>query len=231
MDFVVVIPAAGQGKRMKAGRNKQFIDLMGSPVIVRTLRVFDEHPNCQKIILAVSKEDRHLFLETLGKESFSTPIHIVNGGVERQQSVYEGIKAVHHIDMVLIHDGARPFITHTQINRLIKEAASGGAAVVAVPVKDTIKRVKDHTVIETIDRASLWAVQTPQAFRLSLIMEAHCRAEKEGWVATDDASLVEKIGTKVSIVEGSYTNIKLTTPDDLLVAKAIIEAEGGNVNV
>ncbi|ALC83309.1 MULTISPECIES: 2-C-methyl-D-erythritol 4-phosphate cytidylyltransferase [Bacillus] len=231
MDFVVVVPAAGQGKRMKAGRNKQFIDIMGSPVIAHTLRVFDEHPNCRQIILAVSKEDRPLFREVLDKELFSTPIHMVDGGTERQQSVYEGLKAVNHIDMVLIHDGARPFITHTQINRLIKEAAGSGAAVVAVPVKDTIKRVKDHTVIETIDRASLWAVQTPQAFRLSLIKEAHRRAEKEGWIATDDASLAEKIGIKVSVIEGSYTNIKLTTPDDLLVAKAIIEAEGGNVNV
>jgi 2-C-methyl-D-erythritol 4-phosphate cytidylyltransferase len=234
MDFVVVIPAAGQGKRMKAGRNKLFIDLMGSPVIARTLNVFDAHPHCQKIILAVSKEDRSSFLEVLEKQTFSTPIEMVEGGAERQQSVYAGLKAIDpadNVEMVLIHDGARPFITHYYINQLLEAAAGSGAAIVAVPVKDTVKRVKDHTVKETIDRASLWAVQTPQAFRLSLILNAHRLAEKEGWMGTDDASLAEKAGVEVSVIEGNYTNIKLTTPDDLLVAKAIIEAGGRIENV
>ncbi|CAM4074480.1 2-C-methyl-D-erythritol 4-phosphate cytidylyltransferase [Bacillus subtilis] len=232
MSYDVVIPAAGQGKRMKAGRNKLFIDLKGDPVIIHTLRVFDSHRQCDKIILVINEQEREHFQHLLSDYPFQTSIELVAGGDERQYSVYKGLKAVKQEKIVLVHDGARPFIKHEQIDELIAEAEQTGAAILAVPVKDTIKRVQDLQVSETIERSSLWAVQTPQAFRLSLLMKAHAEAERKGFLGTDDASLVEQMeGGSVRVVEGSYTNIKLTTPDDLTSAEAIMESESGNKHV
>ncbi|TXK57233.1 2-C-methyl-D-erythritol 4-phosphate cytidylyltransferase [Bacillus subtilis] len=232
MSYDVVIPAAGQGKRMKAGRNKLFIDLKGDPVIIHTLRVFDSHRQCDKIILVINEQEREHFQHLLSDYPFQTSIELVAGGEERQHSVYKGLKAVKQEKIVLVHDGARPFIKHEQIDELIAEAEQTGAAILAVPVKDTIKRVQDLQVSETIERSSLWAVQTPQAFRLSLLMKAHAEAERKGFLGTDDASLVEQMeGGSVRVVEGSYTNIKLTTPDDLTSAAAIMESESGNKHV
>ncbi|MGQ9010699.1 2-C-methyl-D-erythritol 4-phosphate cytidylyltransferase [Bacillus stercoris] len=232
MSYDVVIPAAGQGKRMKAGRNKLFIELKGDPVIIHTLRVFDSHRQCDKIILVINEQDREHFQQLLSDYPFQTLIELVAGGDERQHSVYKGLKAVKQEKIVLVHDGARPFIKHEQIDELIAEAEQTGAAILAVPVKDTIKRVQDLQVSETIERSSLWAVQTPQAFRLSLLMKAHAEAERKGFLGTDDASLVEQMeGGSVRVVEGSYTNIKLTTPDDLTSAEAIMESESGNKHV
>ncbi|RKQ19306.1 2-C-methyl-D-erythritol 4-phosphate cytidylyltransferase [Bacillus subtilis] len=232
MSYDVVIPAAGQGKRMKAGRNKLFIELKGDPVIIHTLRVFDSHRPCEKIILVINEREREHFQKLLTDYPFQTAIELVAGGDERQHSVYKGLKAVKQEKIVLVHDGARPFIKHEQIDKLIAEAAQTGAAILAVPVKDTIKRVQDLQVSETIERSSLWAVQTPQAFRLSLLMKAHAEAEHKGFLGTDDASLVEQMeGGSVRVVEGSYTNIKLTTPDDLTSAEAIMESESGSKHV
>ncbi|MEM5022577.1 2-C-methyl-D-erythritol 4-phosphate cytidylyltransferase [Bacillus subtilis] len=232
MSYDVVIPAAGQGKRMKAGRNKLFIELKGDPVIIHTLRVFDSHRQCDKIILVINDQEREHFQHLLSDYPFQTSIELVAGGDERQHSVYKGLKAVKREKIVLVHDGARPFIKHEQIDELIAEAEQTGAAILAVPVKDTIKRVQDLQVSETIERSSLWAVQTPQAFRLSLLMKAHAEAERKGFLGTDDASLVEQMeGGSVRVVEGSYTNIKLTTPDDLTSAEAIMESESGNKHV
>ncbi|MCI3986478.1 2-C-methyl-D-erythritol 4-phosphate cytidylyltransferase [Bacillus vallismortis] len=229
MSYDVVILAAGQGKRMKAGRNKLFIELKGAPVIIHTLRVFDSHRPCEKIILVINEREREDFQQLLTNYPFQTAIELVAGGDERQHSVYKGLKAVKQEKIVLVHDGARPFIKHEQIDELIAEAVQAGAAILAVPVKDTIKRVQDLQVRETIERSSLWAVQTPQAFRLSLLMKAHAEAEHKGFLGTDDASLVEEMeGGSVRVVEGSYTNIKLTTPDDLTSAEAIMESESGN---
>ncbi|AUZ24874.1 2-C-methyl-D-erythritol 4-phosphate cytidylyltransferase [Bacillus licheniformis] len=232
MSYDVVIPAAGQGKRMKAGRNKLFIELKGDPVIIHTLRVFDSHRPCEKIILVINEREREHFQQLLSDYPLQTAIELVAGGDERQHSVYKGLKAVKQEKIVLVHDGARPFIKHEQIDELIAEAEQAGAAILAVPVKDTIKRVHHLQVSETIERSSLWAVQTPQAFRLSLLMKAHTEAEQKGFLGTDDASLVEQMeGGSVRVVEGSYTNIKLTTPDDLTSAEAIMESESGNKHV
>ncbi|KJJ40298.1 2-C-methyl-D-erythritol 4-phosphate cytidylyltransferase [Bacillus subtilis] len=232
MSYDVVIPAAGQGKRMKAGRNKLFIELKGDPVIIHTLRVFDSHRPCEKIILVINEREREHFQQLLSDYPLQTAIELVAGGDERQHSVYKGLKAVKQEKIVLVHDGARPFIKHEQIDELIAEAEQAGAAILAVPVKDTIKRVHHLQVSETIERSSLWAVQTPQAFRLSLLMKAYAEAEQKGFLGTDDASLVEQMeGGSVRVVEGSYTNIKLTTPDDLTSAEAIMESESGNKHV
>ncbi|MFH0348703.1 2-C-methyl-D-erythritol 4-phosphate cytidylyltransferase [Bacillus vallismortis] len=232
MSYDVVILAAGQGKRMKAGRNKLFIELKGDPVIIHTLKVFDSHRPCEKIILVINEREREDFQQLLTNYRFQTVIELVAGGDERQHSVYKGLKTVKQEKIVLVHDGARPFIKHEQIDELVDEAEQAGAAILAVPVKDTIKRVQDLQVSETIERSSLWAVQTPQAFRLSLLMKAHAEAEHKGFLGTDDASLVEEMeGVSVRVVEGRYTNIKLTTPDDLTSAEAIMDSESGNKHV
>ncbi|WP_311775225.1 2-C-methyl-D-erythritol 4-phosphate cytidylyltransferase [Alkalihalobacillus sp. TS-13] len=222
MNYVVIIPAAGQGKRMGAGKNKQFITLQGIPLIVHTLRIFQEDDWCSGIILVGNKNELAELERIVTTYRLDKVEHIVPGGHERQHSVYEGIKAIDSEALVLIHDGARPFVSIESIHNLVTKAKDCGAAVLAVPIKDTVKRINQDTVIETVDRSSLWAVQTPQAFHLDLIRYAHEAAAEKGHLGTDDASLIEYFGQPVSIVEGDYLNIKLTTKEDLLFANAII---------
>lgn len=222
MFYEVVIPAAGQGKRMKAGMNKLFIELAGIPIIVYTLRVFEADPNCKGIFLCINPEEKEIFSEMMVRYNLKKIKNLVSGGKERQHSVFNGIKQVNEDGIVLVHDGARPFIDHTLITAVTEAAAVHGGAVVAVPVKDTIKKVKNHTVIETVERSSLWSVQTPQAFRVSLIKKAHEQAATQGFLGTDDASLLECMGKQVFIIEGDYDNIKITTREDLYFAKAIL---------
>ena len=224
MDYEVIIPAAGQGKRMKASKNKLWIELKNKPIIAHTLQVFGEDQNCKQIILPINpseKEEFNTLIETL---ALPVPIRLTNGGSERQYSVSNGLNALSgKADIVLVHDGARPFITHSLIEGLIKDATCYGASVLAVPVKDTVKQTSNHFVEKTIDRSSLWAIQTPQAFRVSLLKKAHKAAMDTNYLGTDDASLVEQIGEKVAITEGNYDNIKITTPEDLYFAEAILE--------
>ncbi|MGM7637226.1 2-C-methyl-D-erythritol 4-phosphate cytidylyltransferase [Bacillus sp. Hm123] len=223
MAYQVVIPAAGQGKRMKADRNKLLLSLQDRPVIIHTLEVFEKDPACDGIVLAVKEEEKPLFTHLITEYNVSKVYKLVTGGEERQQSVYSGLKQLEHADIVLVHDGARPFMTSKMIDQLVEQANISGAAIAAVPVKDTIKRVHDGTVVETVERSSLWAVQTPQAFRLSSLLQAHEQAEKDGFLGTDDASLIERMNVPVQIVAGDYDNIKLTTPEDLVFAEAIIQ--------
>lgn len=224
--YIAIIPAAGQGKRMGAGMNKQFLHVAGEPIIVHTLRFFEEDDLCEEVVLVVNKEERETMLELVKTFRLQKVQAIVNGGRERQQSVYNGIVYVSEKKkdgIVLIHDGARPFVTKTMVEALVKKVLQSEAATVAVPVKDTIKRVENNKVVETLKRESLWAIQTPQAFKLSLIKKAHEQAEEEGVLGTDDASLVERLGVSVCITEGDYRNIKLTTPEDLIFAEAIMQ--------
>ncbi|RZT13753.1 2-C-methyl-D-erythritol 4-phosphate cytidylyltransferase [Fictibacillus sp. BK138] len=223
MNYWTVIPAAGQGKRMNAGISKQWIELLGEPVLKHTLDVFEKDPACSGIVLVGSERELKQMQDFVQTFQYTKVRQIVPGGSERQQSVYEGLKKVpEDAELVLIHDAARPFITHYHISQLVENAAETGSAVLAVPVKDTVKRAVQNQVVETIDRSSLWAVQTPQAFRLSIVKEAHEKAAAEQYLGTDDASLVERIGHTVAIVMGDYHNIKLTTSDDLLFGQAIL---------
>ncbi|MDQ0233012.1 2-C-methyl-D-erythritol 4-phosphate cytidylyltransferase [Metabacillus malikii] len=224
MNYQVIVPAAGSGKRMGAGMNKQFIELNEIPVIIHTLKVFESHQLCTGIILVINEQEREIFNGLITAYQLSKVVALVSGGVERQMSVYNGLLAVKGSEYVLVHDGARPFITHSQINNLLNEAIISGAATLAVPVKDTIKRVKNNQVVDTIERESVWSIQTPQAFLISNIIQAHKLAIEGNYLGTDDASLLERIGKPVKIVMGDYRNIKLTTPEDLLVAKAFIES-------
>ncbi|WP_409303707.1 2-C-methyl-D-erythritol 4-phosphate cytidylyltransferase [Peribacillus sp. SCS-155] len=223
MLYEVVIPAAGQGKRMKAGKNKLFIELDHIPIIVHTINVFEHDPNCKKIILAINPNEEEIFKQYIAQYGFKTDIKLVPGGKERQQSVYNGINHASEDSIVLVHDGARPFITHQLIDRLVIAANEHGGAIIAVPVKDTIKKGLHNIVIETVERSSLWAVQTPQAFRLSVLKNAHELAEAAGFQGTDDASLLERNGEEVIIIEGNYDNIKITTGEDLYFAEAILQ--------
>lgn len=208
---------------MGAGKNKLFIELNGRPIILHTLDVFAADRDCSKVIAVIQPKEEKIFREMTAGRPLAGKLAFVYGGKERQHSVYNGLKAASN-EIVLVHDGARPFIRRPVIKQLVNEAARSGAAIAAVPVKDTIKKAVGREVVETIDRSSLWQVQTPQAFRLSILQEAHKWAESEGYLGTDEASLVEKMGNiPVNIIESDYDNIKITTPEDLYFARSILE--------
>ena len=226
MTYQVILPAAGQGKRMGAGKNKLLLELNGLPVLIHTLRVFEQDEACSGIILAIHPQNEMEFQALLTRYNVSKVIRLIPGGKERQDSIYNALKSVETDGIILVHDAARPFIQKEHIYRLTEMAAETGAAILGVPAKDTIKKVQDGVVVETVERSSLWAVQTPQAFRISLLTEAYKRAEKDHFLGTDDASLVERLNYPVSMVEGDYDNIKLTTPEDLYFAEAILKKRG-----
>lgn len=222
MAYQVIIPAAGQGKRMGAGKNKLLLELNGIPVLIHTLKVFDQDDACEGIILAIHPQDEQEFNVLLKKYEITKVTHITEGGKERQDSIYNGLKVIKSEGIILVHDAARPFIKKEQIHRLVSTAEMTGAAIIGVPAKDTMKKVQEDVVVETVERSSLWAVQTPQAFRFSILLEAYKKAEEDKFTGTDDSSLVERISYPVSMVEGDYDNIKLTTPEDLLFAEVIL---------
>jgi 2-C-methyl-D-erythritol 4-phosphate cytidylyltransferase len=223
MTYQVILPAAGQGKRMGAGKNKLLLELNGIPVLIHTLRVFEQDEACSGIILAIHPQDTPEFQVLLDRYHVTKVINLVPGGNERQDSIYNALKSVETDGIILVHDAARPFILKEHIHRLTEMAEETGAAILGVPAKDTMKKINDGVVVETVERSSLWAVQTPQAFRILLLKEAYERAEKDHFLGTDDASLVERLHYPVAMVEGDYDNIKLTTPEDLFFAEAIIE--------
>lgn len=222
MSVGVVIPAAGQGKRMGTKESKQFLGLDQEPILIHTLRVFNNHSEIDEIVLAVH-ENELVRVEHLVQEfDLSKVTKIVTGGEERQDSVYQGLLACQS-EWVLIHDAVRPFIDAQIISRVISEVKKREAVIVAVPSKDTVKEVREGMVVGTPDRKYIWNVQTPQAFRRDLLIQANQFAMKENLSVTDDASIMEHFGQKVYIVMGSYQNIKITTPEDLIFAKAILE--------
>lgn len=228
MIYQVVVVAAGRGARMGAAQNKVLLPIRGIPVICRTLRVFDNDPDCAQIVLVAKPSEQDTFRSVLAKENLATPLAFADGGKERQDSVYNGLLAISGREadpIVLIHDGARPFLKKEQIAAVTSAADEMGAAILAVPVKDTIKEISEGEVKQTLKRESLWAVQTPQAFRLSLILEAHRQGVEKRDTVTDDASLVEQCGLSVRVVRGSYENIKLTTPEDMIFAEKLLEEE------
>lgn len=223
--YTVLLPAAGSGKRMGAGQNKLFLELQNIPILIHTLRVFEQDPKCQYIILAVKKEEQ-LFIEQLLFSHHITKVAaITEGGTERQQSVHACLKASPTQGIILVHDAARPFIKQAVIHRLVETAMDTGAAVAAVRAKDTMKRVENDIIQETVDRDTLWIIQTPQAFRFELLEKAERLAEEEGFLGTDEAMLVERLGEQVYIVESTYDNVKMTTQEDLLFGEVILNKQ------
>lgn len=224
MQYKVIIPAAGSGSRMGAGFNKLFLKIKNSPIIELTIKIFGEDPRCNEIILPIKEAEKHLF-DTLNlSKSIKQKITYVQGGSERQESVYNGLLSIKDAaGYVLVHDGARPFVSKDVIERILERLNEHQAVICAVPMKDTIKKVIDDKVVETIDRSTLWGVQTPQAFTYDNLVQAHQKATKNGFLGTDDASLVEWNGQVVSVVSGDYNNIKVTTKEDLFFAETIYE--------
>lgn len=224
---IALIPAAGMGKRMGASINKQYLQLNGLPILAHTISVFERSPLIDAIYLVIPADEipycREHIVEAGG---FKKVAAIVQGGKERQNSVMNGLnamrKSVADGDIVLIHDGVRPLLTENMLRDSIAVARICDGALVAVPAKDTIKIVADGIVIETPLRETLWQAQTPQSFRFGVIHAAHLSAEKDGFIGTDDASLIEHSGGKIRIVPGDYRNIKITTPEDLILAETFL---------
>lgn len=218
----VIIPAAGLSRRMKGfSKRKPFILLCGKPVISYTLDVFKKINSVKEIILAVNRKDLKAAINY-----FQTGIiKVIEGGSQRKDSVYNGIKSLDKkCDIVLIHDGVRPFVNKEIVLKSALAAEEFGAVVTAVPVIPTIKYVDDKGfVVSTLNRKFLWEIQTPQAFRKEIIVGAYSNTSLHDSNITDDAMLVEKMGRKVKVIMGSYDNIKITTPQDLVVAEAILK--------
>ncbi|UPU38241.1 2-C-methyl-D-erythritol 4-phosphate cytidylyltransferase [Geomonas paludis] len=215
------------GKRMGAGSNKQYLMLDGMPILARTVRTFQE-ADCIDAIYLISPEQEIPFCrsEVVERYGFTKVRAIVPGGSERQHSVYNGLRAIDGIepdDVVLIHDGVRPFVSVQMLEDSVAAAREAGACVVAVPVKDTVKVVREGVVAATPPRETLWLAQTPQGFRYGLIRAAHDQAAAAGFLGTDDASLMEWQGQPVRVVQGDYRNIKITTPEDLILAEAFLK--------
>lgn len=215
--LTAIIAAAGQGSRMGALANKQFIKIAGQPVLARTLLCLKGHAD-RYILVARPGEEEQVREIAAG---ILPQFEVVTGGESRQDSVYNGLVAARGSDYVLIHDGARPFASASLIKRVVEAAKSGGAAIPGIPVNDTIKQLSGSLVQTTLTRETLRAVQTPQAFAWDLVFKAHEQARREGFVGTDDASLAEKIGHPVQVVPGEEGNIKITTPEDLHRARLL----------
>jgi 2-C-methyl-D-erythritol 4-phosphate cytidylyltransferase len=221
-----VIVSAGKGQRFMGGKKKQFHLLAEKPILAHTLDKFEACPLIRSIVLVVGQEDMDYCLkEIVEKYRYRKISQIVPGGRRRQESVKNGIDVLPgEVDVVVIHDGVRPFITREMIEESIQSATRFQAVVFAMPVKETIKMSHpDGTVLKTLDRESLWQIQTPQAFQVNVIKEAYAKATEDGFVGTDDALLVERLGVKVHILPGSYTNIKITNPEDLLLANLFLK--------
>jgi 2-C-methyl-D-erythritol 4-phosphate cytidylyltransferase len=232
----VVIPAAGKGTRMGGSRSKQFLELDGIPIVVHTLRRFQSYEIIDAIIIAAAEEDVDNVKAMAKKHELSKVVEVVKGGKERQDSVWNGLRQLKQYspDVVLVHDAVRPFISHDCILQVTEAAAKHDAAIVAVCSKDTVKLSGgDGYIQQTPPRQNVWITQTPQAFRYSLLCEAFEQANTYSFSGTDEASLVERLGVKVKIVEGNYDNIKITTPGDLELAHLINKrwVKGGTLSL
>lgn len=219
-----LIPAAGKGSRMAHSVKKPYLKLAQKPILAHTIQRFEQNSAVDAIFVIVDRDDfSACHADVLYPYRFTKVQELVEGGETRQMSVYNGVRALSaDVDFVIVHDGVRPFVTDEIIFACLTAADEYGAAVAAVPVKDTIKVAnQDSFIVGTPVRDQLWAVQTPQVFRKSLLEEAHQAAQARQLIATDDASLVEQLGFPVKLVKGSYANLKITTPIDLQVAEVL----------
>ncbi len=222
----VVVPAAGKGKRLDYQLNKPFFLLEGKPLLTYSLLTLEASSFIDDIILVVEESRISEARRLVRKYRISKVKEIVAGGKSRQDSVALGLKRINSLcDLILIHDGARPFLTKGLIRRITLAAKRYKAAVVGLPISDTIKEVRGSFFIKSTikNRGSFWRVQTPQGFRASIIQKAYFRAKKDHFLGTDSASLVERIGISAKIIKGDPCNIKITTKNDLLLARAILK--------
>lgn len=222
-----IIMAAGKGKRMQTAVSKQFLPVCGKEILAWTVDVFDKSPLVDKILLVASADGKEDVQNLWNSYGWKKVAAVLEGGKERQNSVANGLAAVEKdTDIVLIHDGVRPFVTEEMIADSIDAAKEYGGAVIGVPAKDTIKVCSaDGMAVETPDRSTLWQIQTPQTFQRSLIVDAYEKADRDGFLGTDDASVAEFAGHQVKVVMGSYRNIKITTKEDMVIAEAFLKEE------
>ncbi|MCK4240114.1 MAG: 2-C-methyl-D-erythritol 4-phosphate cytidylyltransferase [Candidatus Atribacteria bacterium] len=226
MKVVALIAAAGLGKRMNSKISKSFIPIFGKPILAYTLEKFEQCKLIEKICLIVNQEEKEFCSKNIIlKYNFSKVQKIIDGGETRQDSVYNGLKALSpDVDIVVIHDGARPLVEETLIQDSIEAAQKNGAVIVAIPLKDTVKKSqKNFFIKETLNREEIWRAQTPQTFKYDMILSAYHQAYKDKFCATDDAAIVERYGHKVKMIIGSEENIKITTPFDIIIAENFLK--------
>jgi len=224
---IAIIAAAGAGTRMASDRPKQFLLLAGTPVIIHTLKVFEQCESINEVIVVLPAAESAGFLSLAAKYGLRKVSRVVPGGVTRADSVKRGLLAIRAAtaEIVAVHDGVRPFVTVEEIDAVVKAAQTDGAAILVAPVTDTIKQVGDQRVVQTLDRGGLRRALTPQCFRYELLRDAYQQADVNDPALTDESALVEQLGRPVSIVEGSARNIKITTAEDLAIAEAILTAD------
>ena len=225
---IAIIPAAGCGSRFGGHTPKQFLEIAGAPIIIHTLRRFDSCEAIGAIIVALQASEISSFEESLSGFEFRKPVRLVPGGAERSDSILNALEAAREFDpeLVAVHDAVRPFITPAQISAVLARAGEAGAAILALPATDTIKEVEGGIIRRTIDRRLIWRAQTPQAFRYEMLLRANAEARAAGLpssLTTDDSLLVENLGLEVAVVEGSAHNIKITTPEDFILAQRLFE--------
>ena len=224
---IAIIAAAGTGSRMASERPKQFLQLAGTPIIFHTLKPFELCDSIQEVIVVLPAEESAEFLAQAGKRGLRKLSRVVPGGATRADSVKRGLQAVRAAtaDIVAVHDGVRPFVTVEEIDNAIDAARRDGAAILTTRATDTIKRVEGDTVVETLARQNLRQALTPQCFRYELLRRAYEQVDITDPSLTDESVLVERLGHRVTVVEGSARNIKITTPRDLLLAEALLQEE------
>lgn len=227
MMVIAIIVAAGKGQRMSQNKPKQFLKLLDRPILVHTLEVFEKSSLISEVILLVPKGTlEYSRKEIIKKYKLKKIVKIIVGGRQRQDSVYKGLKEVNKkCRAVIVHDGVRPFVTNRMISESLKNLKKYKACIFVLPVKDTVKRInKNNLVRETLVREELGLVQTPQTFDAEVLRKAYKKAFKDKFYATDDAMLVERLGERVKVLVGSYENIKITTPEDLILAEFITKS-------
>lgn len=213
-----IIVAAGQGTRAGGTIPKQFVEICGKPILFHTVSKFQENAYIDEIIIATRKDYVGYCKDYAEKNGYGKLSCVVAGGAERQETVSRALEVIKG-GIVVIHDGVRTFVEDRHISECVYRAYETGACALGVPVKDTLKRVNGAEITQTVDRDNLWAIQTPQAFSYDVLTKAYAQADADGFVGTDDASLVERFGALVSVVEGSSRNFKITTPEDVALAK------------
>ena len=224
---IAIIAAAGTGTRMASDRPKQFLRLAGIPIIFHTLKPFEQCDSIQEVIVVLPAEESAAFLALAGKQGLRKLSRVVPGGTTRADSVKRGLLAIRSATagIVAVHDGVRPFVTVEEIDSVVAAAESDGAAILVAPVTDTIKHVNSDSVVTTLERRELRRALTPQCFRYALLKKAFDQADVNDPSFTDESAMVEKLGARVTIVEGSSRNIKITNPQDLLIAETLLRQE------
>ena len=221
---IAIIAAAGAGTRMASDRPKQFLLLAGTPVIIHTLKVFEQCESINEVIVVLPAAESAGFLSLAGKHGIRKVARVVPGGVTRADSVKRGLLSIRAAtaEIVAVHDGVRPFVTTDEIEGVVAAARVDGAAILVAPVTDTIKRIRDQRVVQTLDRGELRRALTPQCFRYELLRDAFVNADVNDPSVTDESVLLEKLGHPISVIEGSARNIKITTSADLAIAEAML---------